>query len=500
MRLDCRGRDPLLPNDVFSSYSTEDKFGGNALQISSVPKYQEAGVIWEVYPDEKTVTVYTDSGRILEGLGIDAQVDSFRGGEICIPRKGQPVRIDYALGRPVVILSHQIPSNPPHTQATDDRPLLTQGVDDSSTRTGSAPTSLNHGLPRGTLPGDKAWVGDEGNLVAVLSGGLSLLKGSEYSQIIASRLGDLVRIVSRNFEHFSDFGEIHIKNEGGKNSFILRGGADQLTETGGGKTNYTLHVELGAAGDLISVKVTDAKGNIKWRYHVDSRGNVTQEVNDVFSRAGSEDVGVKGDSTHIVGGDKQSLVTGNDTRSARGEMLTESGGSHIIQTGEHHQLSVLGDLLATVGRLVRVSAAGNTLALPGDDTVALSVTNGSLSLDIGDPTKGDAQTSLPGLNVNVPGIGGVTFDLRVGGAATLSSFKILTGATPNAVVLGGVAGISHVALFEPLQAFLEAQGILLDTHVHATPWGPTSPPVAPIYNSVRALVQLIRSLFVMTGG
>jgi hypothetical protein len=72
------------------------------------------------------------------------------------------------------------------------------------------PSILENGLrregsmPIDTIPGDKVIKGDRNNLIAVLKGGSVIAKASALSQIVLSKLDDLVRIVSRNYEFFSD--------------------------------------------------------------------------------------------------------------------------------------------------------------------------------------------------------------------------------------------------------------------------------------------------------
>lgn len=68
--------------------------------------------------------------------------------------------------------------------------------DDNLRREGSSPSEM--------VPGDKVFTGDRGGLFGLLRGGTFIAKASALSQIIISKLDDLVRIVSRNYEMFSD--------------------------------------------------------------------------------------------------------------------------------------------------------------------------------------------------------------------------------------------------------------------------------------------------------
>lgn len=63
-------------------------------------------------------------------------------------------------------------------------------------REGSSPSEM--------VPGDKVFTGDRGGLFGLLRGGTFIAKASALSQLIISKLDDLIRIVSRNYEMFSD--------------------------------------------------------------------------------------------------------------------------------------------------------------------------------------------------------------------------------------------------------------------------------------------------------
>lgn len=63
-------------------------------------------------------------------------------------------------------------------------------------REGSTPTEM--------MPGDKIYTGERGTLFGMLKGGTFIAKASGLAQLIISRLDDLFRIVSRNYEMFSD--------------------------------------------------------------------------------------------------------------------------------------------------------------------------------------------------------------------------------------------------------------------------------------------------------
>lgn len=60
------------------------------------------------------------------------------------------------------------------------------------------------GTPRDQRPGDLINTTDGGAIQGILSSGTVINKASPLSQLICSRYGDLVRVVARNYERFSD--------------------------------------------------------------------------------------------------------------------------------------------------------------------------------------------------------------------------------------------------------------------------------------------------------
>lgn len=66
------------------------------------------------------------------------------------------------------------------------------------------PLRRDSSSPDDIVPGDKLTSNDSGALFGLLRGGTFLAKASALAQIIVSRMDDLVRIVSRNYEMFSD--------------------------------------------------------------------------------------------------------------------------------------------------------------------------------------------------------------------------------------------------------------------------------------------------------
>lgn len=72
------------------------------------------------------------------------------------------------------------------------------------------------GTPRDQRVGDIINTTDGGGMQGVLSSGTVVNKASPLAQILCSRFGDTVRIVSRNFEHFTDLDETYKSSTRGR--------------------------------------------------------------------------------------------------------------------------------------------------------------------------------------------------------------------------------------------------------------------------------------------
>jgi hypothetical protein len=79
-------------------------------------------------------------------------------------------------------------------------PTIDLGSD--STIRGSS--TANPSKPNDMVPGDFAYTVRGGGLVAVLSSGIAILKASTMSQIVLCKFEGLVRLITRNYQRFSD--------------------------------------------------------------------------------------------------------------------------------------------------------------------------------------------------------------------------------------------------------------------------------------------------------
>ena len=183
---------------------------------SKIDNSFDEGTVTEVDPTRGFCKVKTLRGQNLDQVQWgQPSGGSSRAGDRVTPVMGDRVVVMHSLGYPLIILWL------PRTQTTDN--AFPVHID-----TGELPVDTGNFSPEGinaindtNKPGDLA-VGDRviassgGGLLAVLRGGSLLLRSSRLAEIFISKWDDVVRIVSRNFEHFTDVSSDIVKNIKGR--------------------------------------------------------------------------------------------------------------------------------------------------------------------------------------------------------------------------------------------------------------------------------------------
>lgn len=165
---------------------------------------QDEARILQVDATRLLCKVRTSEGRVLESVQVLSPYGgSSRYGDRFLPKKGDRAVINYGLGYPVIIgfLPRQasLPEASPSHLAGPSA-----GVDTGSYMPETYATVPDPNKPGDLLAGDRVITGDLGNSVGILKGGSVLLRASRMSEILLSKLGLLVRVVSKNWAHFSD--------------------------------------------------------------------------------------------------------------------------------------------------------------------------------------------------------------------------------------------------------------------------------------------------------
>lgn len=476
-----------------ATYGAQRGAAFSDLPASSNKMWQRCTVT-AVHPADKTCSVVTDTGEYHGKLDIPGvNADPLTGaGEFSIPKVGTDYAIHYSLGYPV--LTHY-PAEVRIREGTDTNARLT-AIADVGGEDGihGGVTSQSHG-PTDMAEGDWARVGGEGNLVAVLDNGTTVLKASELAQVICNRGSDLVRLLGRNLQIQTGFGSIDFKSNGNETSMSLRGGANYTDSTSPHlRDGFTIRADAGANGDLVNFRITDPRGKTLAGINYLPDGEVIQTARAVTETvAKDKSTTIDGNYTVAIGGDVLKDVSKTYSLSAGDDVKIESTKNVVSYSGQDSNTSSFRDINMSAGRAMSMSASGDTLALPGDAAMTTDVTNGSWKVSIGDPLSGDLQTALSGMSVDIKGLG----DFSV--STTLGKVYLKT-AVPDSVQLGGQVALYHAMVYELFEQFIIQLGNMLDTHTHLTGVGPSSPPVVPPFATVSGSVPLIRSNFVTLGG
>jgi hypothetical protein len=414
-------------------------------------------------------------------------------GEISVPKRGMIISVHYELGEPTVSFSQPVPqagNTIPSTSAT----AAPQIGGDDGTYANQGHSNFRGVRPPDVLPGDWIRMGSQGNLVGVMEGGLTLLKASELAQVVASRTNDLLRLIGRNMDILTDFGEFRFTNKNGNCSMQMRAGSKQTTQTSPLKENYTIRADLGDTGQLVNFRVTDPDGHTLSSVNMDPNGSVTRTaagdtLDTVF---GKQTERVDGDREFSMGGDLTEYIFGNASERVSANKTVQAGADVMLQSGNDTGVFSNRDISIGASRNMTVAVSGDTSAISGVNALEWTVNNGSVEFNIGDPSAGDTGGARSGWTV-MTNTGNMLFSTNGGNF-------IVDTTTPNSVWLGGSEPLYHAAVYEMFQVFISTMGALIDSHTHLSPAGPTSPPVVPPYSTSSSLVPNIQSEYVALGG
>jgi hypothetical protein len=176
----------------------------------------DEGTVVQVDSQRFVCKVQTLSGQNLDGVTWQMPVGgATRGGDRITPHMGERVRLDYSLGYPVITGSL------PRLQTADNTFPLSidtgqQLVDTGNYSADGVYSIGDQNKPKDILNGDRVIASLGGGMIAILRAGSVLLRSSRLSEIFISKWDDLVRIVSRNWEQFTDVSTDIVKNFRGR--------------------------------------------------------------------------------------------------------------------------------------------------------------------------------------------------------------------------------------------------------------------------------------------
>jgi hypothetical protein len=210
-----------------------------------VDKTLEEGTVTEIDAKRKLCRIKTMSGRNLNSVTwLSSFGGASRGSDRGTPLLGDRVLIDSRLGYPIII------GSAPRLQGSDNIfPLsIDQGaelVDTGSFSPANDNIIPDQNSPADMVSGDRILSSQGGGMVAILRGGSLLLRSSRLAEIFISKWDDVVRVVSRNWEHFTDASADTIKNIAGR---VYRYTGYANTAAAGKIENYQYEQFIGDVG------------------------------------------------------------------------------------------------------------------------------------------------------------------------------------------------------------------------------------------------------------
>lgn len=186
------------------------------MNVTRPDKSADEGIVAQIDPIRKLCRVKTLSGQNLNSVRwTESCGGSGRAGDRSTPNIGDHVYLDYRLGYPIVA------GYLPKVQGLENTfPLIIDsGSIEANTgnfSAGGEATWADQNKPKELLSGDRFFGTEGGAMLALLRFGTAVLKASPLAQIIVSKIDDTVRIVSRNFEHYTDVGSDVVRNIGGR--------------------------------------------------------------------------------------------------------------------------------------------------------------------------------------------------------------------------------------------------------------------------------------------
>lgn len=248
-------------------------------------------------------------------------------------------------------------------------PALEPGYGGENTYTYSKAAHAIHssGRPTDFLPGDKILRSSSGAMLGIFMEGISLLKASPLCQIVLSRFRDLLRIVSRRVQVFSDFGELHVEHTPqGRVGTHLMGGASFAEETHPSQAKWTVQVWVGDdpanPDNRLHIRVNDKDNGEYVTLELDQLGNMVLDTS-------KDRIATHGQDEKIDVARDRSVTVGNNEDLSVGVDQTESVGSNVTRT-------VGGNVSETIGGSRSISVAGtSTSNVSGSQTSNISGTS-----------------------------------------------------------------------------------------------------------------------------
>lgn len=277
-------------------------------------------------------------GDLRDGAPSDIPISREAGGDdawgsFFLPLPGQWSSVNNNLGQPYLDRHY-----PLHATTKADHELAFDPYEDSlnpwhgfsgsskvyALRTGKQ-GNFRGNLPHDLLPGDWGFRGYDGNLMAVMRGGINLNKVDDLLQTVLIQQDHIMRHISRNYQNFSDWGTIETANKGGNTTLSLKGNR-KAGRTYKGEHSFKL--DIGAGGNFITVSLVGEDDSAAWECRIDQQGNISMNAakrgqyawldNLAMVIGKSMRLAIQKDLEMSVGGDETLTVGGDSTETIAG--------------------------------------------------------------------------------------------------------------------------------------------------------------------------------------
>ena len=420
----------------------------------------DEGTVTEVDATRKFCKVKTMSGQNLDAVKwLYSSGGSSRGGDRSTPRLGDAVVIHNGLGYPLIIgyLPRIAGGDNIFSSPID---VGEQLVDTGNFSYGSNDVRPDQNAPKDMVSGDRIIGSEGGGFIALLRAGSVLLRSSRLAEIFVCKWDDLVRVVSRNWEHFTDLSSDTIKHIGGR-LYRYTGYANNVGE--GLSENYKFNqywgdVSLGEKGKADYINIQDGAGpaqddriykeeivtgsgasdTLRYTREIHLTGEhfvrVQNDGNTLFSQMDvtntTADIKTSsGDGstfTHFQQTKDQTIVSYNDTNIItinKDEILLNFSGDPTILMDANGVHAKFGSAtMNLLGSTATINFGGTTFVLDGS-----TITGTTSTVNFNAPTinlNGEVNASS---NVNVAGGLGVSGASSMGGGASVSGTIDVSG-------------------------------------------------------------------------
>lgn len=248
----------------------------------------EEGTVIQVDPIQSLCKVKTLRGQMLTPVQWILPIGgSTRGGDRVCPHVGDRVVLSFGLGSPVIIgflpkLQLEEGSSPVSISSGEVQ------VDTGNYSPMGRNTQGDQNKPRDFMLGDRVMTSFGGGMLGLLRSGTVILRSSRVSEIVLSKFDSLVRIVSRNWEHYSDVCSDVIRNYKGA---VYRYTGYTQTLANSKVEEYQYHLYYGNTSTAEAVKtgyrdteVAATSGPVVFKEQVTDRGGVEGTSREIARR------------------------------------------------------------------------------------------------------------------------------------------------------------------------------------------------------------------------